>query len=125
MSDVIMSKQELLSVDQQVGRNIRKLRKDRGESQETLAAALGLTFQQVQKYERGANRVSASKLVAIAKHYQVPVALFFEGIDGLAENTDEHRALVARQRDESLESAAAEVENASAKVAARIRGLKS
>ena len=53
-------------VDVAVGARIRTIRKSRGLSQGALGAALGLTFQQVQKYERGANRVSASKLVEIA-----------------------------------------------------------
>ena len=51
-----------------------------GVSQEKLAEALGLTFQQVQKYERGANRVSASKLYEIAAALQTPVGFFFEGL---------------------------------------------
>jgi len=51
-----------------------------GVSQEKLAAALGLTFQQVQKYERGANRVSASKLYEIAATLRAPIAYFFEGL---------------------------------------------
>ncbi len=51
-----------------------------GVSQERLAEALGLTFQQVQKYERGANRVSASKLYDIARFLSVPIAYFFEGL---------------------------------------------
>lgn len=49
-------------------------RKMRGKSQENLAEALGLTFQQVQKYERGANRISASKLVQTAKYLECTVA---------------------------------------------------
>jgi len=55
-------------------------RKLLGISQEQLANALGLTFQQVQKYERGANRVSASKLYEIAKTLQAPVSFFFDGL---------------------------------------------
>jgi transcriptional regulator with XRE-family HTH domain len=55
-------------------------RKLLGVSQEQLADSLGLTFQQVQKYERGANRVSASKLYEIAKTLQVPVSFFFDGL---------------------------------------------
>lgn len=51
-----------------------------GVSQERLAEALGLTFQQVQKYERGANRVSASKLYEIARTLQTPVTYFFDGL---------------------------------------------
>ncbi len=51
-----------------------------GVSQEKLADALGLTFQQVQKYERGANRVSASKLYEIAAALRAPVSYFFDGL---------------------------------------------
>ncbi|HMO43605.1 MAG TPA: helix-turn-helix transcriptional regulator, partial [Phenylobacterium sp.] len=54
-------------VDRHVGLRIRLRRKELGVSQEKLAEAIGLTFQQVQKYERGANRVSASKLWEIAR----------------------------------------------------------
>jgi transcriptional regulator with XRE-family HTH domain len=50
-------------------------------SQEKLADALGLTFQQVQKYERGANRVSASKLYEIATTLHAPISYFFDGLD--------------------------------------------
>lgn len=50
-----------------------------GISQEKLGEALGLTFQQVQKYEKGSNRISASRLQQIAKMLDVPVAFFFDG----------------------------------------------
>ena len=70
-------------------------RKILGVSQERLAEDLGLTFQQVQKYERGANRVSASKLYEIARSLQSSVAYFFEGLadptdaEGMAETGSE------------------------------------
>ena len=67
-------------VDLYVGGRIRLRRRTLGVSQERLAEDLGLTFQQVQKYERGANRVSASKLYEIARSLSVPVAFFFEGL---------------------------------------------
>ena len=67
-------------VDLHVGGRVRMRRKMLGVSQERLADALGLTFQQVQKYERGANRVSASKLYDIARFLGVPVSYFFEGL---------------------------------------------
>ena len=72
-------------VDLHVGARIRMRRKLLGVSQEKLADQLGLTFQQVQKYERGANRVSASKLYEIARALQTSVAYFF---DGLADTVD-------------------------------------
>jgi transcriptional regulator with XRE-family HTH domain len=72
-------------IDRHVGLRIRMRRKELGITQEKLAQALGLTFQQVQKYERGANRVSASKLWEVARALQAPVGYFY---DGLAEGSE-------------------------------------
>ena len=74
-------------VDLHVGARIRMRRKIIGISQEKLAEELGLTFQQVQKYERGANRVSASKLYEIARALLTPVAYFFEGLSDPSEGS--------------------------------------
>ena len=79
--------------DKHVGARVRMRRMMLGMSQEKLGDALGLTFQQVQKYEKGANRIGASRLQQIAHILQVPVAFFFEGApsvsgqvaDGMAE----------------------------------------
>jgi transcriptional regulator with XRE-family HTH domain len=77
-------------VDVHVGARIRMRRKILGLSQERLADSLGLTFQQVQKYERGANRVSSSKLYQVARTLETPISYFFDGLadpaqpDGLA-----------------------------------------
>jgi transcriptional regulator with XRE-family HTH domain len=67
-------------IDIHVGKRIRDRRKDLRVSQEKLAEQLGLTFQQVQKYEKGANRVSASKLYEIARALQASVEYFFRGL---------------------------------------------
>src|ERR1700676_2008412 len=64
--------------DQSVGRRVRMCRVSRGLSQSALASQLGLTFQQLQKYENGSNRVSASRLHDIARILGVEVASFFE-----------------------------------------------
>lgn len=64
-------------IDVHVGARIRMRRLLLGMNQETLANALGLTFQQVQKYEGGANRVSASRLSAMAEILGVPISYFF------------------------------------------------
>jgi len=68
-------------VDMHVGLQIRSRRKMLGLSQSDLAGHLGLTFQQIQKYERGANRVSASMLWKIAQKLDVTVETFFDGYD--------------------------------------------
>jgi transcriptional regulator with XRE-family HTH domain len=52
-----------------------------GMSQEALGEALGLTFQQIQKYEKGQNRIGAGRLFQIARILEVPVGFFFEGLD--------------------------------------------
>jgi len=75
-------------VDLHVGARVRMRRRLRGVSQEKLADCLGLTFQQVQKYERGANRISASKLYEIAAALQTPIAYFFEGLADPADVSD-------------------------------------
>jgi transcriptional regulator with XRE-family HTH domain len=67
-------------VDVHVGTRIRERRKEIGISQQTLAEHLGLTFQQIQKYEKGANRVSASVLWEMSGRLGVSVAFFFEGL---------------------------------------------
>jgi len=66
-------------VDKHVGSRVRMRRKMLAITQEKLGNALGLTFQQVQKYEKGANRIGASRLEHISRILQVPVAFFFEG----------------------------------------------
>jgi transcriptional regulator with XRE-family HTH domain len=65
-------------IDVQVGGRLRQRRTLLGMSQMSLGKAVGLTFQQIQKYERGANRLGASKLYEFAKVLDVPVSYFFE-----------------------------------------------
>ena len=67
-------------VDIHVGARLRMRRNLIGFSQEQLAKSLGLTFQQIQKYERGINRMGSSRLFQIAKTLSVPVAYFFEDL---------------------------------------------
>jgi len=68
-------------VDRHVGGRVRLRRTLAGMSQEQLGEHLGVTFQQVQKYEKGTNRISASRLWQVAEVLKVPVAFFFEGTD--------------------------------------------
>ena len=73
-------------IDAHVGTRIRLRRTLLGMSQEKLGDALGLTFQQVQKYERGVNRVGASRLFDLSRVLDVPIAFFFDDLpDHLAE----------------------------------------
>jgi transcriptional regulator with XRE-family HTH domain len=68
-------------IDVHVGSRIRLRRNMLGLSQEKLGEAIGLTFQQVQKYERGANRVGASRLHELSRVLDVPVSFFFDAMD--------------------------------------------
>jgi transcriptional regulator with XRE-family HTH domain len=92
-------------VDVHVGVRIRTRRLLLGMNQEMLASALGLTFQQVQKYEGGANRVSASRLAEVAEILGVPVAYFFNDLDlaGETATPDEQEIREMMQRPEAIE----------------------
>ncbi len=80
-------------VDIEVGQRIRIQRMATGLSQTTLADQLGVTFQQVQKYEKGVNRVGAGRLTKIAKVLGVPIGTFFGSADaGTIERSDRHTA---------------------------------
>jgi transcriptional regulator with XRE-family HTH domain len=69
-------------IDMHVGRQIRQRRTALGISQEQLARVLGVSFQQVQKYERGVNRVGASRLYDLARALDVPIGFFFDHAPG-------------------------------------------
>ena len=72
-------------VDVHVGKRIRHRRWLTGMTQQQLAEQVGIKFQQIQKYETGANRVSASRLWDISDSLTVPVSFFFEGLNGVNE----------------------------------------
>ena len=74
-----MAKKAPNPIDKHVGSRVRMRRMMLSMSQEKLGDALGLTFQQVQKYEKGTNRIGASRLQQISHILQVPVSFFFEG----------------------------------------------
>jgi len=90
------SNRQPVDADLVVGANVRKLR---GERQATLAevsAGLGMSHQQLQKYETGANRVSAGVLYELAKYFAVPIETFYE--DESAEHTQQDSELLRAQR---------------------------
>jgi transcriptional regulator with XRE-family HTH domain len=77
-----MTRRDPNYIDVHVGSRIRMRRQLINMSQEKLGELLGITFQQVQKYEKGANRISASRLFFSAKTLGVPVQFFYEGLPG-------------------------------------------
>jgi len=68
-------------IDLHVGQRLRQRRRLLGLTQQKLAEAVDIRFQQIQKYESGANRISASRLWSLAQALDVPVAFFFEGVE--------------------------------------------
>ena len=70
-------------IDTHLGKRLRRRRRLLGQTQQQLATAVGIRFQQIQKYECGANRISAARLYQLAKALQVPVGYFYDGLEGL------------------------------------------
>ena len=80
-----MPKRSQNPIDAHVGARVRLRRMLVGMSQERLGEMLGVTFQQVQKYEKGANRIGASRLYEVSQILQVPVQFFFDDLPGAGE----------------------------------------
>lgn len=78
--------------DMHVGQRMRLRRLELDMSQEKMADSLGITFQQIQKYEKGTNRISAGRLLDLSRTLQVPVGYFFEGLEEGASADDHGRA---------------------------------
>jgi len=88
-------------VDVHVGSRVRLRRTLLGMSQEKLGKAVSLTFQQIQKYERGANRIGSSRLYQLANILDVPVSFFFEGVE---ERISREESGVSEGEQEAFES---------------------
>ena len=107
-------------VDVHVGKRVREARAIKGMSQTALGNALGISFQQVQKYEKGNNRIGASRLWDIAKVLDVSTAYFFEGLeegadakeDALPRRSIERARLIENIPDESLRNSILNLINA-------------
>jgi len=84
LSEMRVPKKQANPIDIQVGNRVRIRRMLIGMSQERLGDLLGLTFQQVQKYEKGVNRIGAGRLFEVSRILNVPVDFFYEGLSGAA-----------------------------------------
>lgn len=89
-------------IDAYVGAQIKQRRTAVGMSQTVLANRLGITFQQVQKYEKGANRVGSSRLYEISEILDVPIQSFFDGVEDVIEDAKVRKPDV-RTKDSTLE----------------------
>ncbi len=76
------SQDKIHDIDREVGQRLRIARSAKGVSQDQLGKAVGITFQQIQKYERGANRISCSRLWEFSKLLDVKMSYFFDNSDG-------------------------------------------
>ena len=103
------------AVDVAVGRNVRSWRIARGLSQAQLGNRVGVSFQQVQKYESGANRIPTGRLVKTAATLGVPVSALFEGT-GHADPSQSLLALISDSRSFRLAQAFAAIQNRTARV---------
>ena len=101
-----MTRRDPNFVDVHVGSRLRMRRQLVGMSQEKLGELLGITFQQVQKYEKGANRISASRLYFAAKILAIPVQFFFEDLPGV----DEHGGMGEQREEDAVLSSLMNVE---------------
>jgi transcriptional regulator with XRE-family HTH domain len=102
-------------IDVAVGRNVRVWRMARSMTQEQLAGRVGVTFQQLQKYEIGGNRIPTGRLVKLAGILDVPISALFEGTNG-AEPPRSLLALIADGRSFRLAQAFAAIENSAMRV---------
>jgi transcriptional regulator with XRE-family HTH domain len=107
-----MGKKSPQQTDVVVGHNIRFWRLERKMSQTDLANLLGLTFQQIQKYENGANRVGASRLMQIATALDVPIHSFFEGAGPQTDEAESPIKFVGDQQALRLVRAFADIDDA-------------
>lgn len=109
----------LIAADSHIGARLRALRLMRGKSQTELAEAMGLTFQQVQKYEKGSNRLSGSRMMQAAKFLGEPASFFFEGMPGYTgeahigggADTDETRKFLTSRHGHAIVKAFATIDD--------------
>jgi transcriptional regulator with XRE-family HTH domain len=94
-----MSKRRAGASDATIGKNIRAYRLVRRMSQTTLGEAIGVTFQQLQKYEKGTNKLGSGRLVRVAQTLQVPVAALLKGVPGAGTKGDTVFAGLLAHRD--------------------------
>ena len=113
------AKRRATAEDVAIGVKLRALRLDCGLSQTQLADHIGITFQQLQKYEKGANRVGSGRLVRIANALDVPVMTLLRGVPGAARTTADASpvALIAKAQPLRLVTAFAAIEDQSIRYA--------
>lgn len=87
-NNIMNTKGKANLIDEHVGKKLRQKRDLLGLSQERLAEHVGVTFQQIQKYENGQNRISASRLYEFSKILKVPISFFFDNFSGVSNQNE-------------------------------------
>lgn len=95
---MIMSEKKFHPVDVCVGKQLRKRRLELEMSQEELANTVDLTFQQIQKYEKGFNRISSSMLYELAKVLRVEISYFFDSVDYVSDSNNQANDEASRKK---------------------------
>lgn len=106
-----MSARTPTQTDRVIGQRVRLARKRMRFSQTTLANAVGVTYQQIQKYENGSDRIGAARLYQVARATQLPITFFFDDTAGHYLTSDMNDALLADPRIEKLLAAVSTMEN--------------
>ena len=106
-----MSARTPTQTDRIIGQRVRLARKRMRFSQTTLANAVGVTYQQIQKYENGSDRIGAARLYQVARATQLPITFFFDDDTSHGDTIDLNDALLADPRVEKLLAAVAKVKN--------------
>ena len=106
-----MSARMPTQTDRIIGQRVRLARKRMRFSQTTLANAVGVTYQQIQKYENGSDRIGAARLYQVARATQLPITFFFDDDTSHSDTIDMNDALLADPRVEKLLAAVATMEN--------------
>lgn len=86
-------------IDLHIGKRLRRRRRLLGLTQQQLACSVGVRFQQIQKYECGANKVSAARLWRLSEALEVPVGYFYDGLDGAERRREPGSAQVTSQKE--------------------------
>lgn len=90
------------SIDIHIGNQLRAIRTRRGLTQKNIGAMLGVTSQQVQKYERGSNRIDANNLYCLARELKIPVGFFFDGLENAPDTADDFLSATYSDQEKEL-----------------------
>lgn len=101
-SDQLKTKGRAQDIDKHIGERLKQIRKQKGMTQEDLAEKLGITFQQIQKYENGKNRISFSNMVELSRYLQVSLDSFLDSPALASEMSDQEQVAISQKETDEL-----------------------